>query len=231
MGLHPQAPSTCVHRPWIVVHNIPTTARSAPTPTPRMGRAVAAAPEASSSLEDPAELVAEFAALPAASVAEETALPALSVADWPAFEALPLASVGLALAGKTVVRVRVRVSLSSLSPSSSSSSSTSVEVVTKVLVMSEPEADEVMDPEPVEDAEAALKVVLEKPQERTTSSTSGGDLSQKSSCNAFLLDTDLPLSLSSSSSLSPSLSNWRTQAAHSGSWVLAPSALQMQSTS
>ena len=102
-----------------------------------------------------------------------------------------------------------------------------------MLVIRETEAEEVMVPlllpEPV--AAAALKVVEEKPQERTTSSTSGGShVVSDGFIEGELFRGDIPFwSLSSSSSLS--VSNWRMQAAHSGSWVLAPLVLQMQSTS
>ena len=74
-----------------------------------------------------------------------------------------------------MVRVSVSVSLSSSSPSSS----ISVDVVVKVLVIMDMDAEEVMVPLPellVAPAAPALKVVDEKPQELTTSSTSLGDV-------------------------------------------------------
>lgn len=143
-------------------YNNPSTATSAPAPAPNIGKAVAAAPEASS----PPVLASPPAA---ALVAESPADPALPVTDPADCEALPAASVGVASAAKTVVRVKVRVS-----SWSSGSSSKSVDVVVKTLVIIEPEAEEVIVPLlvlPVAVA-AALKVVEVKPQELITSSTS-----------------------------------------------------------
>jgi hypothetical protein len=103
-------------------YNSPMMAISAPAPAPNIGKAVAAAPDASS--PPPAALVAESIADPAALVADPTADPALLVADPAACEALPAALVGVESAGKTDVRVKVEVSSWSLG-----SSSKSVEVV------------------------------------------------------------------------------------------------------
>ena len=77
-----------------------------------------------------------------------------------------------------------------------------------MLVIRETEADEVMVPLLPVVAAAALKVVEEKPQERTTSSTSvGGDIVSDVFIYVKLCQGDEPFwSLSSSSSLS--VSNW-----------------------
>lgn len=143
----------------------PNTAASAPAPAPSMGNAVATAPESVTAL--PAALVTELAAEFAFEVAAPTAPPALLVTELAALEALPGALVAVTSAGKTVVRVRV-----SVSSRSSPSSSISVEVVVKVLVIMDTEDEEVMVPLPALVAAPALKVVDEKPQELTTSSTS-----------------------------------------------------------
>ena len=143
----------------------PNTAARAPAPAPSMGNAVATAPESVTAL--PAALEAELAAEFAFEVAAPTSPPALLVTELAALEALPGALVAVTSAGKTVVRVRV-----SVSSRSSPSSSISVEVVVKVLVIMDTEDEEVMVPLPELVAAPALKVVDEKPQELTTSSTS-----------------------------------------------------------
>jgi hypothetical protein len=77
---------------------------------------------------------------------------------------------------------------------------------------------------PLVAAAAMLKVVDEKPQEETTSSTSTIASLTKDHYTSSDIERGLYVPFCSSSESS----NWRIQAAHSGSCVLAPLVLQIQ---